>query len=68
MITVPQAADVEFVQVAIPPVEGGLDREVKLPQMPCPGDDELSPDGGLDLGQGDPDLERIGFLVQHGME
>jgi hypothetical protein len=28
----------------------------------------LSPDGWLDLGQGDPDLERIGFLVQHGME
>ena len=67
-ITVPQAADVEFVQVAVPPVEGGLDREMKLPQMPGPGDDELSPDGWLDLGQGDPNLERIGFLVQHGME
>ena len=55
-ITVPQAADVEFVQVAVPPVEGGLDHEMKLPQMPDPGDDELSPDRRLDLEQGDPDL------------
>ena len=67
-ITIPQAADVEFVQVAVPPVEGGLDREMKLPQMPDPRNDELSPDRRLDLEQGDPDLERIGFLVKHGMK
>jgi hypothetical protein len=59
-------AAVEVAQVAVPPVEGGLDREMKLPQMPGPGNDELSPDRRLNLGKRDPDLERIGFSVEHG--
>jgi hypothetical protein len=67
-IPVPEAANVEFVQVAVPPVADRLDREMKLPQMPRPGNDELSPDRRLDLRQRDPDLERIAFLVEHGMK
>jgi hypothetical protein len=67
-VTVPPAADVEFVQVAVSLVEGGLDCEMKLSQMPGPGDDEASSDHRLDLGQRDPDLECIGFLVDHRMD
>ena len=67
-VTVPKTADVEYMQVAIPPVEGGLDREMKLSQMPGPWDDEPSPDHRLDFRQRDPDLERIWFLIEHGMQ
>ena len=67
-ITVPQTADIEFAQVAVPPLEGGLDREMKLPQMPAPGDDGLAPGRRPDLGQRNPDLERIWVLVAHEMK
>jgi len=66
-IAIPQAANVEFVQVAVPPVEGGLDRKMELPQMPDPRDDKLSPDCRLEIGQCDPDLQRIGISVEHGI-
>jgi hypothetical protein len=62
----PQPANVKFVRVEVPPIETGLEHEMKLPEMPGPGDDEMSPDRRLDLGQHAPDLERIGFLAEQG--
>ena len=41
---------------------------MKLPKMPGPGDDEPWPDDRFDLGQCDPDLQRVGFFVGHEKE
>src|SRR3954452_11335240 len=65
-IAVAQAADAELVQVGVPPVEGCLDAQVKLPEVPGPGHDEAAPDRRLDLGQRDPDLQGVGLLVELG--
>ncbi len=55
-------------EVAIPPIERGLDCKVKLSEIPGQGDDKPSPDGRLDLGQRHPNLKAIGFLVKHGTQ
>ena len=41
-----QAADPEFVQVLVPPVEGCLDAQMKLIQPPGPGHDKTAADRG----------------------
>ena len=64
-VAIAQATDIEFVQMAVPPVEGGLDYTMELAQMPGSGNDEPAPDRRLDLGQCYPDLHRIGLLIEH---
>jgi hypothetical protein len=66
LVTIAQATDVEFVLMAVPPVEGGLDYTMEMAQMPGPGNDEPAPDRRLDLGQCHPDLHRIGLFIEHG--
>src|SRR5215213_7559023 len=64
-VTVGQAADAELVQVRIPPAEGGLDDAMQLTEMKAARHNQATPDRRLDPGEGDPDLQRVGFLKAH---
>src|SRR6185437_2804703 len=67
-IAVRQAADAELVRMIIPPAERGLDDAVQLTEMEAARHDQAAPDRRLDLGEGDADLQRIGFLPAHAAE
>ena len=64
-VAVGQAANAELVQVVIPPAKGGLDDTVELPEMEAARHDQAAPDCRFDLGDGDADLQRVGFLEVH---
>ncbi|KUM25558.1 hypothetical protein AU467_25585 [Mesorhizobium loti] len=49
-IAIAQTANLELVQVVVPPVEGGLDDEMQLSKMPVPWNDHAAPHGRLDAG------------------
>ena len=50
-ISVAEAADAEFMQVVVPPVEGRLDCEMEFAQAPGAWHDKPSPDRRVDPGQ-----------------
>jgi hypothetical protein len=50
------------VQGIIPPVEGGLDDAMQLTEIEAARYDQATPGRRLDLGDRNPDLERVGFL------
>ncbi len=65
-IAVGQSADLELVQVVVPPPERGLEDAMELAEMEATRDDKTAPYRGLDRGKCDADLESVGFLEAHG--
>lgn len=66
-VALAQAADAELVKMIVPPVEGGLDAQVELFEVPGQWHDEAAPDLRLDLVERDADLDSVG-LLEHGGE
>ena len=67
-IAVGQATDAEFVEVAVPPAEGGLNDTMQLAEMEAARHDQAPPDRRLDFGELDTDLQGIGLLEAHAGE
>jgi hypothetical protein len=67
-IAVGQAADPEFVKVAIPPAEGGLDDAVQLAEVESDRHDKAAPDWRLDPDKRDADLNGVRFVEAHASE
>lgn len=65
-VAVTQSADLKFVEVAIPPIESGLDTQMQLMQVPGDWNNESSPYRRRDAGNFDPNLCGVQFFERHG--
>lgn len=67
-VAVAQAADAEFMQVGVPPVERGLDCEMKLAEVPGAGHDQAALYLWRDPVQRDAKLQGVQILEWHGCD
>lgn len=64
-IAVGKAADAELVQMIVPPIERGLNDEMKLGKIPADRNDHAPPDGRIDASDLEFELGGIGFFELH---
>lgn len=62
---VAQPTDTEFVQMIVPPIEGCLDNEMELPEVPTRRHHNRSPDCRLDLIESDTKLNGVDRMARH---
>jgi hypothetical protein len=61
-ITVTQSADTELMEVIVPPVEGRLDRQMKLMKVPIYRHDETATDFWLNVVERNSGLDGVGYI------